>query len=1285
MPEFQRKRTRFPGTMNWNATVDAIPEGQLCYARNVRVTQQGTMINRPGFTLFSNLGTGVTHSIARLNNYNTTLINFTQVKVVGRNFALHVGDTGANLANATINPVRLPPAGSTSSLSGLPLTMVDMAPVGASYGWKYIGDANMNLAVGYYPGDEVIPGTGNNGGMARAMTMGMTPPVNTTIPTDTGAGLLNGDYQWMFAYRNRFTGARSNPSAPTRVTLANPALTLTLRVATMTTPQTPIDPITGAADANIIVDIYRFGGTIQDWRYVGTAAGNTVFNDNLPDSEILTNPGPPSITDPVTGVQRFNIYRPFITQDVPRYSTVDALMSQEAVTGKWLLQPSGTPPNAFNLNWIPGSTISINNKIFTIFQVRSVSVLEIVEDATGSITSGTTVPWATQTTLTAGAPLPHIWGPYGTGSGGAYIFGCGNAADTGTLYWTNGNDPDSTDIANSLIVTSPSEPLRGGCVYDGTPFCWSTERMFRIYPGATPGQFTVQEVPGGKGIWAEWSLTVQSNGISDQSVTWVGKDGIYDWSTSGGLHCLTDKDLYPFFPHDNQNGYDLVTIFPFLNEPVAVNAPTFTDNLMRYHRLCWFMGELFYDFPGGSGAGLRFNTLVFDSKEAGGWVSLDQYASTAGPISTAPTARGIEIAANNLLVAIGGDIYNYTGQDDHGVRIPCRVVTRQDDLGDPRAQKFLGDYMMDTAAGDQVGDLFFTPLVDYTATQLVSGGNTSAGRFQVIDTFRTLNQQGYLSPTVGFDITWTTGTGLTALYQYEIAFVPKPEWTINRPTDPTDDSYNGAKYLRGFCIECNTMGVTRAVDLWVDNASVGTFTVTANRQLEIPIAIDPVVGSEFWLLPLDQNQWEIFQIRWTWEKWPDYTALFSPWMNLGTTKPKYVRGFSIPVDTNSAPVEIRFAYMDRGVYTYFDLPIVTTPSNRKSRVSFAVGPLVADQIQLWPAQSVRCWYDEIIWDAEEWPNLIVESYPFQDCGSPGAKYLRGLEVPVETNGVPATIGIRSDQDNDFQAFGPVASGVLIKSVFPFTPAVPMIGHEFQLRSETAARVWWQEAKWDFEPWPEFSAGRGAWTDMGTPGAKFLQGMVIPMDTGGRDITMQLLYDHSQSLFFGPFNTPAGTKTAEPYSLPLPVIVHEVQVVPLGDARVWFDQIKWVWEPIPELVTTYTTQPTDHDLPGWHYLFDAYIAYIGTADPPIFSVTTEHGTINYPLPVANGTYTRAYLLLHPQKAKWRSYSIISGTGLRLFLKDCEVRAKNWTDKGNYPAAFQSYHPFGDESRVYGARI
>src|SRR5437667_11694857 len=153
-----------------------------------------------------------------------------------------MGVDEAHLQNTALNPLKLPLFGATTGLlSGKPLTTVDAAPRSGSPGWKYIGANETLLTVGYYPFDN--PDTQ----MARAYTMGLPVPPSLTVPAIAGgAGNLNGDYQWRFAYRRYYTGARSNPSAATRVSWASPALTLVASNASIDLPPASIDPQTGS-------------------------------------------------------------------------------------------------------------------------------------------------------------------------------------------------------------------------------------------------------------------------------------------------------------------------------------------------------------------------------------------------------------------------------------------------------------------------------------------------------------------------------------------------------------------------------------------------------------------------------------------------------------------------------------------------------------------------------------------------------------------------------------------------------------------------------------------------------------------------------------------------------------------------------------------------------------------------------------------------------------------------------------------------------------------------------
>src|SRR5215471_10975964 len=548
MPDYQRKTIPFfHKGLNWNVTPDKLAEGQLPWCKNVRMLQQGTLMSAHGHTPAWSAISEDIHSISRLNILNPGFDpDLSASYVMGGEQKLFVFQGDDTLQNPVLNPVDTP-GGKLNAFSGNPLSIVDAQPAGAAAAWKYIGDSRQMVTVGYYPTDQA------DVNMARALTVGLPPPVDLALVQNINDpdGKLKGDYQWCFAYRRVPTGARSNPSSATRFSVAHPASTLADQKASMVLPWPPNDPQTGAPDElNVLVDVYRFGGTVNRWALVGSGMGGTTFVDNMPDLQLLAAPSPPQATDASTGQTRFNLYQPFVTQDIARTGSASV---QQPYGGQisvlwWTSGP------AFNMNWLPGSTIYVNGVACTIYQVRSDSVLELAEDITGVLTVGSTYDWSIEAgTLMAGQPLPHLWGVYGVGQSASYLFACGDKNAPGTLYWTNGNDPDSTDIVNNIIVTSPYEKLQAGCLYDGNPFCWSTERQFQIYPSLTVfGQFTTQEVAGAKGCWLEWSLSVQSNGLSDQSVSWRGKDGIYDWSNSG-LQRLTDP-LYPFFPHDNAPG-----------------------------------------------------------------------------------------------------------------------------------------------------------------------------------------------------------------------------------------------------------------------------------------------------------------------------------------------------------------------------------------------------------------------------------------------------------------------------------------------------------------------------------------------------------------------------------------------------------------------------------------------------------------------------------------------------------------------------------------------------------
>lgn len=1132
MANFERKQIPFlHAGMNWNAPPEKIAESMVSWAKNVRVLGQSTVSAAHGFTpKFALPGRDFLHSMARLNILNPNFdSNLQRTYVLGADYQLNVFQDQTTLSNNTLNPVTTPQG--IAGFSGNPLSIVDMQPVGGIAPWKYIGDSQQMVGVGYYSTDQY----GVN--MARCLTMGLDPPVFTGGRVEgngVGTGNLIGNYQWCFVYRNTQTGARSNPSAATRFSAANPATPLGdttnggETAALVDIPTAPIDPQTGQPNVNIVVDIYRFGGLIGRWALVGTAPGGSTFYDNTPDENLLAAPAPSQITDASTGLTRFNLYRPFVTADIAHKGF--AIVTQDPVTNVTYVTVDDA--NYFNPQWLPGSTIYLNNVAFQIYQIWDKNKLELAGDPSSQLPNNSTQDWSIPAgTLQAGQPLPHIFGPYGIGQSGSYLFGVGDPNALGTLYWSNGNDPDSTDIVNNIVVTSPSEKLMTGCVYDGQPYVWSTERQFQIYPSLTIfGQFTTQEMAGAKGCWLEWSLSVQSNGISDQSVSWRGKDGIYDFS-GGGLQRLTNP-LYPFFPHDNEPGIAPETIITAIgagsSQPESVG--NLDDTQPQYHRLTWFQGLLFYDFvaltTNASGDSQNtYSTLVWDTVQipGGGWVSLDQ----PFPTTTAPVVRCIEIGANdpavdageeagpiygpmarggNLLVlrshdtagvpSAGGQVYDYYG---YTRGFQSRLITRADDIGDSRAPKLFGDYWVDVTP---INSISFYPLVNFNNTALepseaVPGtlpGNPDQRVQFTLDFQEYLNAggQGLLAPTLGMDVRWIAADGqfTETLYQWQPSFVKKPEFIEFRASDPEDAGATQAKYLMGANVEANTLNQPVKVGVIIDGQTVATLSMQHNYQSIKPYAWEPVAGYEF-------------------------------------------------------------------------------------QVQLVLGP-GSDALQLF----------KINWIFEPWPDDVARKYPFTNLGDTSDKFIQGVVLPMETGGLPCTVGLWSDDTNIVQQWTKTTlplkkTGVVLNIEQPFT------AHFLQFQTITPGRIWPQEAK-------------------------------------------------------------------------------------------------VVWEPIPELSNTWQTQETDFDMGGWSHLRDCFVAYMGgNGTAPVLSITDEYETVQYLLdPVQSGQYTRCYRVLKPMKAKWHSFRLEgSGPGVRLYVKDTVFRAKEWGSNGPYV----NIQPFGDLSRTSGARM
>lgn len=310
-------------------------------------------------------------------------------------------------------------------------------------------------------------------------------------------------------------------------------------------------------------------------------------------------------------------------------------------------------------------------------------------------------------------------------------------------------------------------------------------------------------------------------------------------------------------------------------------------------------------------------------------------------------------------------------------------------------------------------------------------------------------------------------------------------------------------------------------------------------------------------------------------------------------------------------------------------------------------------------------------------NTFLRATDWGDGGYSGAKLIRGfvLEADAQDSGGTRSFALQGDGATLQSFSGAFTSQLLLP--FALTPPVAAS----LLRVVPTDTKQWRNFRisYFFDPLPELAAIATSYSDEGYPGAKFVQGAVIRAVTPTLT-TAQVQFDGDQG---GPgitMNQPGSVPFDAPYSW-VPFIAHNLRLVPSGPMRL--EKVRWVFEPAPELAQFWFTQGTSHQIPGWQFLRDGYVAHISSAEIKL-TVTIDGRNYTYTIPGSSGAYQKNYLIFAdaniPLKGKLFTYSLFSSAPFRLFVRDSEIRVHPWSGAG-----YQLRQPFGDTSFQQGAKI
>jgi hypothetical protein len=625
-----------------------------------------------------------------------------------------------------------------------------------------------------------------------------------TFASDVGD--IGAPYRYRVRPRSKNTGVVGNPSPDMRygVSPRREGVKVVLPSA--------------AYDAQIDTwDIYRYGGSITSFRFIGTVPSTTTtFQDIYDDS--AAEAGDELDTDN---------FEPWPSVDVPNTGMASQVTGTIAVL-------SSTDTNI--LNYLPGTLIQFSGQnIYTLNQ-RPVLLsgtnylVQLIENA-GTLTN---VPYIIQEPFLANQHLPYMWGPDANG----VIFACGDQFRPGTLYFAKPYAPDSAPDTYNQEITSPTEPLLGGEVLDGVPYVASTLYWWRLYfqPDNAAQRYSAVKEPIPRGLAAPFGHCNDGS-----TIYWWAKDGI--WSSASGS--LTDADLYDLFPHEGVVGSSITY------NGVTIQAPNYA--LASYFRLAYANYYLYAIYRDSQGA---YRMLVLNVR-TGAWC-YDTYGGTflissvyqieQQAESTSVLNPVVLMAGTTDVIHQQGRIYQQTDliDDPNSTPITVTLATPEFDGGDVRAPKQWGDFFLDLVPAANLG-------VSATPTSLGAGlmaattipSGTSRSRLPV-------SVGGTLvSDFLGLFLQWsddfTIQTVPTQIFLWQPSFDIQPARTIGWKTFGTSFGMQGYGHIRQIALA------------WISTATV-TLTITTFDGQSPTALVIPSSGGAYQkqMFPISANKGQLF-------------------------------------------------------------------------------------------------------------------------------------------------------------------------------------------------------------------------------------------------------------------------------------------------------------------------------------------------------------------------------------------------------------------------------------------
>jgi hypothetical protein len=647
------------------------------------------------------------------------------------------------------------------------------------------------------------------------------------------------------------------------------------------------------------IDFARIGGANNEFRVIGSKPNDAnPFVDDISDFQARDNPFALRYTDSDNIGDR-DYFKPFALLDKPKTGLCNVIGNKLTVVSGDLL----------NINYAQGTRILVNDKLAR-FYINPISTTEVeLEESLGTLLN---VPFEIKDPLLTGQALPVIFGPIGLGQHGLIIFGLGDVNAGGTVYWLDGNSPDTMSDTNKLEITPSSEPLIGGVVYDGFGFVWTSRRSFTLYPSIdNKGRlgFQARENANSVGLASKDTIVVGNDAIYYLRRDLTGIDKVQG---NGNPVSITNDYISNLFV---QNGKLPVDYIPFSNLTIErMNIDRLSEFTLHYcNSLIYFR---YYDSED------NLVTLVYDTK-SNRWICKDSYVSSiVGGFYEENTEGDYK-----TLVGVFGQIASFldlTNYETSEETVPRSIVLIPDrNQGSNRFQKDYREVVID--AINPVNDLetvFINIGIDNNVDPLIlDEAFINDNPISERDLFIYNIEDGIKCRSISTHLYWNLSS-VVKLFSIEYNFIPKPERINLRPTDLDDGQEFGNKFIQGVTIRTDTRGINKSIQIYDEEGNLrDTIVINHNGETTKSYAFTlPFVTHSVRLVPLDDTKlFENMIYRLVYDKEPEFAKIWEGQPN-GLRLPNLRQIKRVTLDLKSSAIVNFKISIDNSAYDTYTIP-----------------------------------------------------------------------------------------------------------------------------------------------------------------------------------------------------------------------------------------------------------------------------------------------------------------------------------------------------------------------------